>query len=314
MSKKKKIMSIIGIVVLLGIFALALYINRDKLVVVADVTHTTEDVYLDYLFDEVSEVEGIAVDNVNFDGLTFNERINYAIDKVKASLIVAYASSKEMKMFAENYKDVIFITLGSLYEEELDNLVGVKYDMYNAGYLLGYLAGSSTVTNNLGIIGTDEKINEELVSGFSDGALTANNSVIINVDYMGKETYFNGYYQNKSEDLEDTELSRRKANSMYDSGIDIIFDLANNSSEGIIKSAEENDKYVISDCMDKSDNIIACYERDITYGLNEIVKDYNNKNLKNNYTFNINDGVNITIFDKISKEVKEKIESLEKEM
>ncbi len=314
MSKKKKIMLIIGIVVLLGIFALALYINRDKLVVVADVTHTTEDVYLDYLFDEVSEVEGIAVDNVNFDGLTFNERINYAIDKVKASLIVAYASSKEMKMFAENYKDVIFITLGSLYEEELDNLVGVKYDMYNAGYLLGYLAGSSTVTNNLGIIGTDEKINEELVSGFSDGALTANNSVIINVDYMGKETYFNGYYQNKSEDLEDTELSRRKANSMYDSGIDIIFDLANNSSEGIIKSAEENDKYVISDCMDKSDNIIACYERDITYGLNEIVKDYNNKNLKNNYTFNINDGVNITIFDKISKEVKEKIESLEKEM
>lgn len=314
MSKKKKIMSIIGIVVLLGIFALALYINRDKLVVVADVTHTTEDVYLDYLFDEVSEVEGIAVDNVNFDGLTFNERINYAIDKVKASLIVAYASSKEMKMFAENYKDVIFITLGSLYEEELDNLVGVKYDMYNAGYLLGYLAGSSTVTNNLGIIGTDEKINEELVSGFSDGALTANNSVIITVDYMGKETYFNGYYQNKSEDLEDTELARRKANSMYDSGIDIIFDLANNSSEGIIKSAEENDKYVISDCMDKSDNIIACYERDITYGLNEIVKDYNNKNLKNNYTFNINDGVNITIFDKISKEVKEKIESLEKEM
>ena len=314
MSKKKKIMSIIGIVVLLGIFALALYINRDKLVVVADVTHTTEDVYLDYLFDEVSEVEGIAVDNVNFDGLTFNERINYAIDKVKASLIVAYASSKEMKMFAENYKDVIFITLGSLYEEELDNLVGVKYDMYNAGYLLGYLAGSSTVTNNLGIIGTDEKINEELVSGFSDGALTANNSVIITVDYIGKETYFNGYYQNKSEDLEDTELARRKANSMYDSGIDIIFDLANNSSEGIIKSAEENDKYVISDCMDKSDNIIACYERDITYGINEIVKDYNNKNLKNNYTFNINDGVNITIFDKISKEVKEKIESLEKEM
>ena len=314
MSKKKKIMLIIGIVILLGIFALALYINRDKLVVVADVTHTTEDVYLDYLFDEVSEVEGIAVDNVNFDGLTFNERINYAIDKVKASLIVAYASSKEMKMFAENYKDVIFITLGSLYEEELDNLVGVKYDMYNAGYLLGYLAGSSTVTNNLGIIGTDEKINEELVSGFSDGALTANNSVIITVDYMGKETYFNGYYQNKSEDLEDTELARRKANSMYDSGIDIIFDLANNSSEGIIKSAEENDKYVISDCMDKSDNIIACYERDITYGLNEIVKDYNNKNLKNNYTFNINDGVNITIFDKISKEVKEKIESLEKEM
>ena len=314
MSRKKKIMLIVGVVVLLGIFALVLYINREKLVVVADVTHTTEDVYLDYLFDEVSEVEGIAVDNVNFDGLTFNERINYAIDKVKASLIVAYASSKEMKMFAENYKDVTFITLGSLYEEELDNLVGVKYDMYNAGYLLGYLAGSSTVTNNLGIIGTDEKINEELVSGFSDGALTANNSVIITVDYMGKETYFNGYYQNKSEDLEDTELARRKANSMYDSGIDIIFDLANNSSEGIIKSAEENDKYVISDCMDKSDNIIACYERDITYGLNEIVKDYNNKNLKNNYTFNINDGVNITIFDKISKEVKEKIESLEKEM
>ena len=126
MSKKKKIFSVIVVAVLILLFALTLYINREKLVVVADVTHTTEDVYLDYLFDEVSEVEGIAVDNVNFDGLTFNERINYAIDKVKASLIVAYASSKEMKMFAENYKDVVFITLGSLYEEELDNLVGVK--------------------------------------------------------------------------------------------------------------------------------------------------------------------------------------------
>lgn len=308
MSKKKLI---VGIVVLLGIFALALYINREKLVVVADVTHTTEDVYLDYLFDEVSEVEGIAVDNVNFDGLTFNERINYAIDKVKASLIVAYASSKEMKMFAENYKDVTFITLGATYEEELDNLVGVKYNMYNAGYLLGYLAGNSTSTNKLGIIGTDEETNSELVSGFSDGALTSNANIIITVDYMGKETYNNGYYQNKIEDLEDIELARRKANTMYSSGIDIIFDLANNSSEGIIKSAVENDKYVISDCMNKSDNILACYERDIKYGLNEIVKDYNNKNLKNNYNFDINNGVNITLFDKISDEVKNKIKELE---
>lgn len=311
MSKKKLI---VGIVVLLGIFALALYINREKLVVVADVTHTTEDVYLDYLFDEVSEVEGIAVDNVNFDGLTFNERINYAIDKVKASLIVAYASSKEMKMFAENYKDVTFITLGATYEEELDNLVGVKYNMYNAGYLLGYLAGNSTSTNKLGIIGTDEETNSELVSGFSDGALTSNANIIITVDYMGKETYNNGYYQNKIEDLEDIELARRKANTMYSSGIDIIFDLANNSSEGIIKSAVENDKYVISDCMNKSDNILACYERDIKYGLNEIVKDYNNKNLKNNYNFDINNGVNITLFDKISDEVKNKIKELESKM
>ena len=314
MSKKKKIMLIVVVVVLLGIFALALYINREKLVVVADVTHTTEDVYLDYLFDEVGEVEGMAVDNVNFDGLTFNERINYAIDKVKASLIVAYASSKEMKMFAENYKDVIFITLGATYEDELDNLVGVKYDMYNAGYLLGYLAGSSTSTNNLGIIGTDEETNSELISGFSDGALQANDSVIITVDYMGKETYNNGYYQNKSEDVEDTQLARNKAYSMYSNGIDIIFDLANNSSEGIIKSAEENDKYVISDCMNKSDNILACFERDITYGLNLIVKDYNNKNLKNNYNFDINNGVNITLFDKISDEVKNKIKELESEM
>ena len=30
MSKKKKIMLIVGVVVLLGIFALALYINREK--------------------------------------------------------------------------------------------------------------------------------------------------------------------------------------------------------------------------------------------------------------------------------------------
>ena len=314
MSKKKKIMLIIGVVVLLGIFALALYINREKLVVVADVTHTTEDVYLDYLFDEVSEVEGIAVDNVNFDGLTFNERINYAIDKVKASLIVAYASSKEMKMFAENYKDVIFITLGTNYEEELDNLVGVKYNMYNAGYLLGYLAGSFTSTNNLGIIGTDEESNSEIINGFSDGALASNTNVIITVDYVGKEIYNNGYYQNKSEDIEDIELARRKANSMYNSGIDIIFDLANNSSEGIIKSAEENDKYVISDCMNKSENILACFERNITYGLNEIIKDYNNKNLQNNYSFDINNGVNITISDKINEEIKSKIEKLENEM
>ena len=314
MSKKKRIFLIVLIVILLSVFALALYVNREKLVVVADVTHTTEDVYLDYLFEEVSEVEGISVDNVNFDGLTFNERINYAIDKVKASLIVAYASDKEMKMFAENYKDVIFITLGANYEEELDNLVGVKYNMYNAGYLLGYLAGSMTTNNNLGIIGTDQESNEELVSGFSDGALASNENVIITVDYMGKETYNNGYYQNKSEDMEDIELARRKANTMYSSGVDIIFDLANNSSEGIIKSAIENNKYVISDCMNESETILACYERDFTYGLNKIVEDYNNKNLSNNYNFDINNGVNINIFDKVSEEVKNKIYELKEEM
>ena len=314
MSKKKKIMLIVVVVVLLGIFALALYINREKLVVVADVTHTTEDVYLDYLFDEVSEVEGIAVDNVNFDGLTFNERINYAIDKVKASLIVAYASSKEMKMFAENYKDVTFITLGATYEDELDNLVGVKYDMYNAGYLLGYLSSMMTTTNKLGFIGIDEDSNKDFLDGFSDGASSFNEKVDIVIDYMGKETYNNGYYQNKSEDVTDVELAYEKANTMYNAGVDIIFEVANNSSEGIIKSAEDNDKYVISDCMNKSDSILACFERDITYGLNKVVSDYNLGNLEHNYIFDINDGININIFDEVSDEIKDRINDLMKEM
>lgn len=314
MSKKKKIFSVIVVAVLILLFALTLYINREKLVVVADVTHTTEDVYLDYLFDEVSEVEGIAVDNVNFDGLTFNERINYAIDKVKASLIVAYASSKEMKMFAENYKDVVFITLGSLYEEELDNLVGVKYDMYNVAYLIGYIAGSMSETKQIGLIGLDESDDQEFVSGYTTGALAANGNITISVDYLGKESYKNGFYQNKNEDVTDVDLAYMKANDMYKNGVDIIFDIANNSSEGVIRSAESNNKYVISDCINKSDNILACYERDITYGLNMIVEDYNSKNLKNNYEFDINNGVNITLFDKISDELKGKIEKLESEM
>ena len=314
MSKKKKIFSVIVVAVLILLFALTLYINREKLVVVADVTHTTEDVYLDYLFDEVSEVEGIAVDNVNFDGLTFNERINYAIDKVKASLIVAYASSKEMKMFAENYKDVVFITLGSLYEEELDNLVGVKYDMYNVAYLIGYIAGSMSETKQIGLIGLDESDDQEFVSGYTTGALAANGNITISVDYLGKESYKNGFYQNKNEDVTDVDLAYMKANDMYKNGVDIIFDIANNSSEGVIRSAESNNKYVISDCINKSDNILACYERDITYGLNMIVEDYNSKNLKNNYEFDINNGVNITLFDKISDELKGKIKKLESEM
>lgn len=314
MSKKKKIFSVIVVAVLILLFALTLYINREKLVVVADVTHTTEDVYLDYLFDEVSEVEGIAVDNVNFDGLTFNERINYAIDKVKASLIVAYASSKEMKMFAENYKDVVFITLGSLYEEELDNLVGVKYDMYNVAYLIGYIAGSMSETKQIGLIGLDESDDQEFVSGYTTGALAANGNITISVDYLGKESYKNGFYQNKNEDVTDVDLAYMKANDMYKNGVDIIFDIANNSSEGVIRSAESNNKYVISDCINKSGNILACYERDITYGLNMIVEDYNSKNLKNNYEFDINNGVNITLFDKISDELKGKIKKLESEM
>ena len=314
MSKKKKIFSVIVVAVLILLFALTLYINREKLVVVADEAHTTEDVYLNYLFNEVSEVEGISVDDVNFDGLTFNERINYAIDKVKASLIVAYASSKEMKMFAENYKDVVFVTFGSLYEEKLDNLIGVKYDMYNVAYLIGYIAGSMSETKQIGLIGLDESDDQEFVSGYTTGALAANGNITISVDYLGKESYKNGFYQNKNEDVTDVDLAYMKANDMYKNGVDIIFDIANNSSEGVIRSAESNNKYVISDCINKSDNILACYERDITYGLNMIVEDYNSKNLKNNYEFDINNGVNITLFDKISDELKGKIKKLESEM
>ena len=314
MSKKKKVLLIVGVVILLGIFALALYINREKLVVVADVTHTTEDVYLDYLFDEVSDVEGISVDNVNFDGLTFNERINYAIDKVKASLIVAYASDKEMRLFAENYKDVTFITLGTNYDEELDNLVGVKFDMYNASSLLGYLSSMMTATNKLGFIGTDESSNKEFLDGFIDGAAAFNEKVDVTVNYIGKETYNNGYYQNKNEDVTDIELAYEKANVMYDSGVDIIFEVANNSSEGVIKSASENGMFVISDCMNESDSVLACFERDITFGLNKVVNDYNLRNLQYNYIFDINNGVNIHIFDVVSSEIKNRINDLMEKM
>lgn len=314
MSKKKEILLIICVGILLLIFGLSLYINRDKLVVVADETHTTEDIYLNYLFDEVSKVEGISVNNVNFDGLTFNERINYAIDKVKASLIVAYASDKEMKMFAENYKDIIFITLGTTYDESLDNLIGIKFNEYNIGYILGYLASITTTTNKIGFIGTEEKINEELLNGIYAGALKANSEITIAVDYMGKETYKNGFYQNKNEDITDSELAYNKANALYESGVDIVIETANNSSEGIIKSAEKKNKYVISDCINKSNNILACFERDITYALNEVVKDYKNNNLKNNYIYDINNGFNISMFKNVSDETIKLINEIIKDM
>ncbi len=311
--KNKKVWIILGIIVLF-IVILYLFINREKLVVVADVTHTTEDVYLDYLFDQVSEVEGISVDEVDFDGLTFNERINYAIDKVKASLIVAYASSKEMKMFAENYKDVIFITLGANYDEKLDNLVGVKYNVYNAGYLMGYVAGKTTQSNKIGFIGTDEEIDKEFLTGYTDGALESNSAVTISVDYMGKEYYVNGYYQDKSEEVTDEELSYNIATEMYNSGVDVIFENVNNSSGGISKSALENNKFVISDCMNESENMLACFERDFTYGLSKVVKNYSEDELENNYVFDINNGVNVNLTDEVSEEIKTEILEIQKEM
>lgn len=135
--------------------------------------------------------------------------------------------------FAASRPKTKFIVIDGNKNLGMPNLLCVKFNELEAGFLAGIAAGATTNTKNIGFIGGYENLrsNREFLSGYKAGAYYVDPAIKVKSDFVGSFT--------------DPEKLEKKALQMYGKRVDVIFHAAGMSGKGLFIAAAKVKKLAI---------------------------------------------------------------------
>ncbi|MDD7306266.1 MAG: BMP family ABC transporter substrate-binding protein [Peptoniphilaceae bacterium] len=195
------------------------------------------------------------------------------------------------------------------------NLVGIGFADHENSFLVGYIAGMTSQTNNVGFVGGSKSaVIDRFEFGYRAGVQAAARE-------KGKEIEVQVQYANS---YADQAAGKNIANKMYQAGADVIFQAAGGTGIGVIESAKENNKYVIGVDRDQKeeapDNMLVSTIKGVGLAVQKICDDLAADKFPGGETvrFGLKDGDACTIAyadnDLVKKEVKDKVEELKKDI
>lgn len=125
------------------------------------------------------------------------------------------------------------------------NVQSLMFQEHEGSYLVGFLAGLATKTNNVGFLGgMDIALIRRFQMGYEAGVKAANPKAKVKVNYVGVT----------SEAWANPSRGKELALSQYDQNVDIIFHAAGASGLGTFDAAEERKKFAIG--VDSNQNAV----------------------------------------------------------
>lgn len=143
---------------------------------------------------------------------------------------------------AKNNPNTLYALIDETLAEPQDNAVSVLFRQEQPSFLVGYIAGMMTETNEVGFVGGVESITiGHFEYGFRAGVqyAAAERGEDINVVVQYAESF------------SDATIGRSIATNMYQQGADVIFHAAGGVGAGVIAAAADEDKWVIGVDMDQ---------------------------------------------------------------
>jgi basic membrane protein A len=200
---------------------------------------------------------------------------------------------------APKYPDQKYVIYDSVVDAP--NVASIVYKQNEGSYLAGVLAAQATTntqafplsggSKKVGLVGgMDIPVINDFVEGFKKGVETVDPSIQVLVSYVG--------------DFTDSNKGFDQATAMYKQGADVVFQVAGGAGIGVLKAAEESNKYAIG--VDSNQNslhqghILASMLKNIGVSLEAAVKEFGSGDLKFGETTEYglaNDGVSLTFAD-----------------
>lgn len=138
---------------------------------------------------------------------------------------VGYMLADATKAAAEAYPDSKFAIIDDA-TIELDNVTCLMFRQEQASYLVGYVAGLMTKTNNIGlVIGMANENMNQFGYGYCAGAMDANPDITIQ--------------QFNANSFADSATGKTNANTAITNGADIVFHAAGATGLGVIEACQE---------------------------------------------------------------------------
>lgn len=151
---------------------------------------------------------------------------------------VGYMLADATREAAEEYPDTKFAIIDDA-TIELDNVSCLMFRAEQASYLVGYVAGLMTETNNIGfVIGMTNETMNQFGYGYCAGAIDANPDVTVQ--------------QFNANSFADSATGKSMANTAITNGADIVFHAAGATGLGVIEACQEAGVYAIGVDSDQS--------------------------------------------------------------
>ncbi len=141
---------------------------------------------------------------------------------------------------APKYPDQKYVIYDSVVDQP--NVASIVYKQNEGSFLAGVLAGLVTedpstfpkanADKTVGLVGgMDIPVINDFVAGFKAGVKAVDPAIQVLVSYVG--------------DFTDSNRGFDQATAMYDQGADVVFQVAGGAGIGVLRAAEQSDKYAI---------------------------------------------------------------------
>ena len=191
---------------------------------------------------------------------------------------------------------------------DLPNVTSLIFHAEQASYLVGYVAGLTTKTNNIGfVVGMTNETMNQFGYGYCAGAIDANPDITVQ--------------QFNANSFADSATGKTMANTAITNGADIVFQAAGATGLGVIEACQEAGVYAIGVDSDQSsiapNTVLTSAMKRVDNAVYEAVQELIDGTLEGGIkSFDLAaGGVDIApTTDNLSKDVLEKIEDAKKDI
>lgn len=139
---------------------------------------------------------------------------------------VGYMLATAINDAATAHPEQKFAIIDDSTNADLPNVVCLMFEQAQASYLVGYAAGLTTATDNVGfVIGATTPVMHEFGYGYTAGVLDANPDAIVQLS--------------NANSFADPAQGKSNANAMITNGADVIFHAAGGTGLGVIEACKE---------------------------------------------------------------------------
>ncbi|EGC84155.1 BMP family lipoprotein [Anaerococcus hydrogenalis] len=224
---------------------------------------------------------------------------------------VGYALFDATSKAAKENPDQNYAIIDNANPDKVKNLLGITFADHENSFLVGYIAGMTTKSNNVGFVGGMESaVIDRFEYGYRAGVKEAAREKGQDIEVQVQ--YANSYA--------DQAKGKNIANQMYQKGADVIFHAAGGTGIGVFEAAKENNKYVIGVDRDQKDeapdNILVSTIKGVGKAVQLTIDDYKDGKFKGGETksYSLKDGDALGIAygdnDLVDQKVKDKVEDL----
>lgn len=252
-------------------------------------------------------VEGKVLECKN-DPTLFTEQLVQASNISEVVVVVGFEFYDVIQEVAVEFPAVKYIYIDNVIEG-VENITCIDYKENEGSFLAGALAAMTTKTGKIGMVGgMDIPVIRNFQVGYEAGAKYVNPEIKV-------ETIFAG-------DFEDPAKGKESALALYGKDIDIIFQVAGKTGEGVFEAAKDNDKMAIGVDSDQRyinpEVIVASMVKGVSLSIYESVERINSNTFESGKSYEYGakeNGVKIAygtddMVQIVTDETKAKIEEL----